>query len=72
MQQLKAIKKVRHQYDNVHVMLPFVRNVNEVRKVLGIMATEGLVRSDNFKIYLMAEVPSKNNAELKFRVVSNW
>ena len=22
------------------------------------MATEGLVRSDNFKIYLMAEVPS--------------
>jgi len=56
--ELKAIKKVRESLNNVHVMLPFVRNVNEVRKVLGIMATEGLVRSDNFKIYLMAEVPS--------------
>ncbi len=56
--ELKAIKKVRESYDNVHVMLPFVRTVTEVRKVLGIMATEGLVRSDNFKIYLMAEVPS--------------
>ena len=56
--ELKAIKKVRESLDNVHVMLPFVRTVNEVRKVLGIMATEGLVRSDDFKIYLMAEVPS--------------
>ena len=56
--ELKAIKKVRESYNNVYVMLPFVRTVNEVRKVLGIMATEGLVRSDNFKIYLMAEVPS--------------
>ena len=56
--ELKAIKEVRKEYDNVHVMLPFVRTVDEVRKVLGIMATEGLVRSDNFKIYLMAEVPS--------------
>jgi len=56
--ELKAIKKVREHHDNVHVMLPFVRIVSEVRKVLGIMASEGLVRSDNFKIYLMAEVPS--------------
>ena len=56
--ELKAIKKVREHYDNVHVMLPFVRTVWEVRKVLGIMANEGLTRDDDFKIYLMAEVPS--------------
>jgi len=56
--ELKAINKVREKYDNVHVMLPFVRTVWEVRKVLGIMANEGLTRDDDFKIYLMAEVPS--------------
>jgi pyruvate, water dikinase len=56
--ELKAIKKVREHYDNVHVMLPFVRTIWEVRKVLGIMANEGLTRDDNFKIYLMAEVPA--------------
>ena len=56
--ELKAIKKIREEYNNVHVMLPFVRTVWEVRKVLGIMANEGLTREDNFKIYLMAEVPA--------------
>ncbi|MEM5875223.1 MAG: phosphoenolpyruvate synthase [Candidatus Aenigmatarchaeota archaeon] len=56
----KAIKKVREEYklDNVWVMLPFVRTVWEVEKVLKIMEEEGLKRSENFKIWIMAEVPS--------------
>jgi pyruvate,water dikinase len=54
----KAIKKVREKYDNVWVMLPFVRNTNEVIKVLSIMESEGLRRSGNFKVWMMAEVPS--------------
>ncbi len=55
----KAIKKLRDAgYKNVHVMLPFVRNVDEVKKVLEIMKEEELVRNSEFKIYLMAEVPS--------------
>lgn len=56
----KAIKKVREEYGltNVVVMLPFVRTVEELRIVKGIMADEGLVRSKNFKIWIMAEVPS--------------
>ena len=56
----KAIKKVREEYGltNVVVMLPFVRTVEELRTVKGIMADEGLVRSKNFKIWIMAEVPS--------------
>ncbi|MAF36883.1 phosphoenolpyruvate synthase [archaeon] len=54
-----AIKKVREEgSENVHVMLPFVRNVPEVKTCLGIMESVGLNRSSNFKIYLMAEVPS--------------
>ncbi len=54
----KAIKKVREKYDNVWVMLPFVRTVDEVIKVRKIMEEEGLRRSDSFKVWLMAEVPS--------------
>jgi pyruvate,water dikinase len=56
----KAIKKVREEMklDNVWVMLPFVRTTWEVEKCLKIMEEEGLKRSKNFKVWLMAEVPS--------------
>jgi len=54
----RAIKKVREECKNVHVMLPFVRNINEVEKVLEIMKEENLERSEEFQIWLMAEVPS--------------
>ncbi len=54
----RAIKKVREKYDNVYVMLPFVRTVEEVIKVLKIMESEGLIRNEKFKVFLMAEVPS--------------
>jgi len=56
----KAIKKVREEYGliNVHVMLPFVRTTWELEKVKEIMASEGLVQSNNFKLWIMAEVPS--------------
>ncbi len=56
----KAIRKVREEMklDNVWVMLPFVRTVWEVERVLKIMEEEGLRRAKDFKIWLMAEVPS--------------
>lgn len=54
----RAVKRVRESYKNVHVMLPFVRTVDEVREVLGIMSSEGLDLNHDFQIYLMAEVPS--------------
>lgn len=56
----KAIKKVRDEMNlkNVWVMLPFVRNTWEVKRVLEIMAQEGLERKPEFKIWIMAEVPS--------------
>ncbi|MCS7123161.1 MAG: phosphoenolpyruvate synthase, partial [Candidatus Aenigmarchaeota archaeon] len=56
----RAIKKVREEFglDNVWVMLPFVRTIWEVEKVLKIMEEEGLKRSENFKVWIMAEVPS--------------
>ena len=55
----KAIKKVRDSgLTNVWVMLPFIRTIEEVKKIELIMNSEGLHRSNDFKMYLMAEVPS--------------
>ena len=39
-------------------MIPFCRTVKEAEIITGIMAEEGLVRSADFKIWLMAEIPS--------------
>lgn len=56
----RAMRKVREEYGltNVIAMLPFVRTPEELKVVKGIMAEEGLVQSKNFKIWIMAEVPS--------------
>ena len=58
--EVRAIKKVREEYGlkNVWVMLPFVRTTWEVERVLKIMEDEGLKRSRDFKVWIMAEVPS--------------
>ncbi|MEM4216753.1 MAG: putative PEP-binding protein [Candidatus Methanomethylicaceae archaeon] len=56
----KAIKRVRDDWGlkNVYVMLPFVRTPWEVEKCLTIMKEEGLERCRDFKVWLMAEIPS--------------
>lgn len=58
--ELRAVKKVREEYgfNNVHVMIPFCRTVDEAAKVTALMAEEGLRRSADFKVWLMAEIPS--------------
>jgi len=57
--ELKAIKKVREEMGlkNLHVMLPFVRTIDEVRKITAMMKEVGLERTRDFKLYLMAEIP---------------
>lgn len=56
----QAIRKVREEFGltNVWVMLPFVRTIWELKRVKKIMASEGLVQGNNFKLWIMAEVPS--------------
>jgi pyruvate,water dikinase len=58
--EVQAIIKVREEMGlkNVWVMLPFVRTTWEVERVLEIMKEEGLRRSRDFKVWIMAEVPS--------------
>ncbi|OPX58275.1 MAG: putative phosphoenolpyruvate synthase [Methanomassiliicoccales archaeon PtaB.Bin134] len=57
--ELKAIKKARDEMGltNVWMMLPFVRTVDEVVKIEKMMNDIGLYRGNDFKLYLMAEVP---------------
>ncbi|UCH42548.1 MAG: phosphoenolpyruvate synthase, partial [Dehalococcoidales bacterium] len=56
--ELAAIKKVRENYNNLWVMIPFVRTVKELNQTLQIMEAEGLKRTEDFKIWMMVEVPS--------------
>ena len=58
--ELAAVKKVRNEFGlkNLNIMIPFVRTVDEARKVTDIIRNEGLIRSADFKIYMMAEIPS--------------
>ena len=58
--ELKAVKKVRDEFrlKNLHVMVPFTRTVEELEKVLAILKENGLERNEDFKIFLMAEIPS--------------
>ncbi|SDF24532.1 phosphoenolpyruvate synthase [Sporolituus thermophilus] len=58
--EIKAVRKVREEYGfkNLHVMIPFCRTVEEAAKVTALMAEEGLRRGPDFKVWLMAEIPS--------------
>lgn len=57
----KALKRVRNEMglDNVQLMVPFVRTLDEADQVLSLMQEEGLVRGENgLKVVMMCEVPS--------------
>lgn len=58
--EIKAVKKVREAFrlKNLWVMIPFCRTVEECRRVVEIMKEEGLEKGPDFKIWLMAEIPS--------------
>ncbi len=58
--EVQAVLKAREErgLKNVWVMLPFVRTTWEVERVLEIMEEEGLRRTRDFKVWIMAEVPS--------------
>ncbi|MEM1674223.1 MAG: phosphoenolpyruvate synthase [Candidatus Bathyarchaeia archaeon] len=58
--EIKAVKKVREEYGlkNLWVMIPFCRRVDELERIIKIMEEEGLRKDPDFKIWLMAELPS--------------
>lgn len=58
--EVKAVKKVREEYGlkNLWVMIPFCRRVDEMERIVKILEEEGLKRGPDFKVWLMAEIPS--------------
>jgi pyruvate,water dikinase len=57
----RALVKVREQMglDNVQVMVPFVRTVDEGRRVVELLAENGLPRGqEGLKIIMMCELPT--------------
>jgi pyruvate,water dikinase len=56
-----AIRRVRERMGlvNVKVMIPFCRTLDEARRVLGEMATNGLRRGEReLEVYVMCEIPN--------------
>jgi len=56
--ELEAIKKVREELKNLHIMIPFVRTVDEMAQVMKMVSDSGLKQGPDFKIWMMCEVPS--------------
>ncbi len=56
--EIETIKRVRERYKNLWVMLPFVRTVGELAQAKEILQEEGLRSSQDFKLWMMVEVPS--------------
>jgi len=58
--EVQAVKKVREEFglNNLWVMIPFCRRVEEMEKINKIFEEQGLMRSPGFKVWLMAEIPS--------------
>ncbi|GAB3266467.1 phosphoenolpyruvate synthase [Chitinimonas naiadis] len=57
----RAIKKVRNEMGltNVEVMIPFVRTLDEARKVVELLKEQGLERGrDGLRLIMMCEIPS--------------
>jgi len=57
--ELEAVKRVRDDgFKNLHVMLPFVRTISEVRQLVKYIDEIGLFDDPFFDLWVMAEVPS--------------
>ncbi|MBF7694581.1 phosphoenolpyruvate synthase [Acinetobacter rathckeae] len=57
----RALKKVRDEMGltNVQIMIPFVRTVNEAKRVIELLAENGLRRGENgLKVIMMCELPT--------------
>lgn len=57
----RAMKIVREEmgFDNVELMVPFVRTVNEAEQVIELLAKNGLKRGENgLRIIMMCELPT--------------
>ncbi len=55
--ELAAVRRVRENYKNLWMMIPFTRSPQELLEVKRIMAAAGIMRSPTFQLWLMVELP---------------
>ncbi|MEO8581712.1 MAG: PEP/pyruvate-binding domain-containing protein [Patescibacteria group bacterium] len=57
--ELEAIKMLKHEgYDNLHVMIPFIRSIEELVLLKSHMEKRGLKQSHHFQIWMMVDTPA--------------
>ena len=56
--ELRALRQARQEYDNLHLMIPFVRTGWEFRDCKRLIDESGLTGERHFELWVMAEVPS--------------
>jgi pyruvate,water dikinase len=56
--ELRALAEVRHDYENMHLMIPFVRTARELKTCLGLVDASPLGSDGRLQRWIMAEVPS--------------
>lgn len=58
--ELRVLKDLRdnHNFRNLHLMLPFVRTVDEFIRLANLVDDAGLRQAPDFELWMMAEVPS--------------
>lgn len=54
----KAFIRAKQRNKNLHILLPFIRTDLDIKKTKKVLADFGIKRSQNLKIWIMAEVPS--------------
>jgi pyruvate,water dikinase len=68
----RALRKVREEmgFENVKLMVPFCRTVEEGRRVIGEMARHGLVQGERgLEVYVMCEIPANVTLAREFAEV---
>ncbi|HEY9426519.1 MAG TPA: putative PEP-binding protein, partial [Gemmatimonadaceae bacterium] len=56
--EMSALRDVRTRYDNVHLMIPFVRTGSEFRTCRKLIDESGIMATGHMELWVMAEVPS--------------
>jgi len=56
--ELRALAEVRRDFENLHLMIPFVRTAGELSTCLALVAQSDVGKDDRMERWIMAEVPS--------------
>jgi pyruvate,water dikinase len=56
--ELQTLRRVREEWPNVHLMIPFVRTGWEMQACKRLVDESGLTQERDFQLWVMAEVPS--------------